>query len=48
MGIVETNSLLLSSDARILSGITYENVAKKDIYFMDYVSAFEQSNELKH
>lgn len=29
VGIVETNSLLLSSDARILSGITYENVAKK-------------------
>ena len=45
-GIVETNSLLLSSDVRILSGITYENVAKKDIYFMDYVSAFEQRNEL--
>lgn len=47
VGIVETNSLLLSSDARILSGITYENVAKKDIYFMDYVSAFEQRNGLK-
>ena len=47
MGIVETNSLLLSSDVRILSGITHENVAKKDIYFMDYVSAFEQTNELK-
>ncbi|STP30511.1 hypothetical protein [Enterococcus durans] len=47
VGIVETNSLLLSSDVRILSGITYENVAKKDIYFMDYVSAFEQRNELK-
>lgn len=47
VGIVETNSLLLSSDARILSGITYENVAKKDIYFMDYISAFEQTNELK-
>ena len=29
VGIVETNSLLLSSDVRILSGITYENVAKK-------------------
>ena len=46
MGIVETNSLLLSSDARILSGITYENVVKKDIYFMDYISSFEQKNEI--
>ena len=46
VGIVETNSLLLSSDVRILSGITHENVAKKDIYFMDYVSAFEQKNEI--
>lgn len=44
--IVETNSLLLSSDVRILSGITHENVAKKDIYFMDYISAFEQKNEI--
>lgn len=44
--IVETNSLLLSSDVRILSGITRENVAKKDIYFMDYISAFEQKNEI--
>ena len=46
VGIVETNSLLLSSDARILSGITYENVVKKDIYFMDYISSFEQKNEI--
>ena len=44
--IVETNSLLLSSDVRILSGITHENVAKKDIYFMDYISAVEQKNEI--
>lgn len=44
--IVETNSLLLYSDVRILSGITHENVAKKDIYFMDYISAFEQKNEI--
>lgn len=44
--IVETNSLLLSSDVRILSGITHENVAKKDIYFMDYISAFEKKNEI--
>lgn len=44
--IVETNSLLLSSDVRILSGITHENVAKKDIYFMDYISTFEQKNEI--
>ncbi|MDT2837217.1 hypothetical protein P7H50_10085 [Enterococcus durans] len=46
VGIVETNSLLLSSDVRILSGITHENVTKKDIYFMDYISAFEQKNEI--
>ncbi len=46
VGIVETNSLLLASDVRILSGITHENVEKKDIYFMDYISAFEQKNEI--
>ncbi|HFD6482183.1 hypothetical protein [Enterococcus hirae] len=46
VGIIETNSSLLESDVRILSGITHENVEKKDIYFMDYISAFEHRNEI--
>lgn len=46
VGVIETNSPLLALDVRILSGITHDNVHKKDIYFLDYISAFEQKKEI--
>lgn len=41
LGIMETNCNLLAIDFRIRQGIEQEHLDNRDIYFLDYVSNFE-------
>ncbi|EPF4498632.1 hypothetical protein [Enterococcus faecium] len=41
LGIMETNCSLLAIDFRIQQGIEQEHLDNRDIYFLDYVSNFE-------
>ncbi|WP_411161408.1 hypothetical protein [Enterococcus mundtii] len=41
LGIMETNCSLLAIDFRIRLGIEQEHLDNRDIYFLDYVSNFE-------
>ncbi|MGL9894695.1 hypothetical protein [Enterococcus mundtii] len=41
LGIMETNCNLLAIDFRIQQGIEQEHLDTRDIYFLDYVSNFE-------
>lgn len=41
IGIMETNCDLLAIDFRIRQGIEQEHLDNRDIYFLDYVSNFE-------
>lgn len=41
LGIMETNCDLLAIDFRIRQGIEQEHLDNRDIYFLDYVSNFE-------
>ncbi|PQC31480.1 hypothetical protein [Enterococcus mundtii] len=41
LGIMETNCSLLAIDFRIRQGIEQEHLDNRDIYFLDYVSNFE-------